>query len=91
MRSAQTQGGLFISVELVVSWRSEQNTDAMHFGWVKFLLISALVAGAFACKKMPPKSLNYGKKQSGDNGYRLVIGNNPDEGYEPGKIYNCMC
>lgn len=91
MRSAQTQGGLFISrVSRFVSIGAEQS-DAMQSGWVKFLLISALVAGAFACKKMPPKSLNYGKKQSGDNGYRLVIGNNPDEGYEPGKIYNCMC
>lgn len=62
----------------------------MQFRVVKFLLISALVACAFACKKMPPKALNYGRKQSGDNGYRLVIGN-IDEGYEPGKIYNCMC
>lgn len=67
------------------------NSDAMQFRMVKFVLMFAIVAGALGCKKMPSKSLNYGKKQSGDNGYRLVIGNNPDEGYEPGKIYNCMC
>jgi hypothetical protein len=57
---------------------------------LKFLLISALLAAALGCKKLPPKTLNHGRKQSGDNGYRLVIGNDPD-GYEPGKIYNCMC
>lgn len=59
---------------------------------VQFLVISAIVAVAFSCKKLPPKSINYGRKQSHDNGYRLVvgIGNNPN-GYEPGKIYNCRC
>ena len=55
---------------------------------VQFLVISALIAVVFSCKKLPPKLINYGKKQNHDNGYRLVIGNNP-KGYEPGKIYNC--
>lgn len=50
-----------------------------------------LIAVVFACKKVPPKTLNHGRKQTGDNGYRLVIGNNiENEGYEAGKIYNCM-
>lgn len=62
----------------------------MNFRIIQFLTISVLVACALSCKKVPPKSLNHGRKQSGDNGYRLVIGNNPT-GYEPGKIYNCMC
>lgn len=63
----------------------------MQFRLLELILISVLVVGTFACKKLPPKTLNYGKKQSGDNGYRLVIGNGLDDGYEPGKIYNCMC
>jgi hypothetical protein len=54
----------------------------------QFLL---LIGVALACKKVPPKLLNHGRKQTGDNGYRLVIGNNiENEGYEAGKIYNCM-
>lgn len=54
-------------------------------------LILVLICVTFACKKIPPKTLNHGRKQSGDNGYRLVIGNNiENEGYEAGKIYNCM-
>jgi hypothetical protein len=60
----------------------------MNFRAIQFLLISALVAIALGCKKVPPKTLNHGRKQNGDNGYRLVIGGNPS-GYEPGKIYNC--
>lgn len=60
----------------------------MSFRAIQFLAISALVATAIGCKKVPPKILNHGRKQSGDNGYRLVIGGNPS-GYEPGKIYNC--
>lgn len=63
----------------------------MQFRVLQLFVISVVVAATFACKKLPSKTLNYGKRQSGDNGYRLVIGNNPDDGYEPGKIYNCMC
>lgn len=59
----------------------------MNFRIFHLLLISALVSFALCCRKIPPKNLNHGRKQNGDNGYRLVIGNNPD-GYEPGKIYN---
>lgn len=56
-----------------------------------FLFLFLIVCVVFACKKLPPKTLNHGRKQSGDNGYRLVIGNNiENEGYEAGKIYNCM-
>jgi hypothetical protein len=57
---------------------------------VTFLFL-LLICVTFACKKVPLKTLNHGRKQSGDNGYRLVIGNNiENEGYEAGKIYNCM-
>lgn len=62
----------------------------MSFRVVHFLLLFALITLTLCCKKIPPKTLNHGKKQNGDNGYRLVIGSNP-KGYEPGKIYNCEC
>lgn len=79
------------SVVLIVSWGSERVVGKMQFRVFNLFLVSALVSVALACKKLPPKTLNSGRKQIGDNGYRLVIGNNPDDGYEPGKIYNCMC
>ncbi|KAL7024638.1 hypothetical protein ACKWTF_013141 [Chironomus riparius] len=59
----------------------------MNFRIFQFLLISVLLTFVHSCKKVPPKTLNHGRKRNGDNGYRLVIGNNPN-GYEPGKIYN---
>lgn len=62
----------------------------MNFRIFQFLLISVLLTLVHSCKKVPPKVLNHGRKRNGDNGYRLVIGNNPS-GYEPGKIYNCKC
>lgn len=62
----------------------------MNFRLFQFLLISVLLTFVYSCKKVPPKTLNPGRKRAGDNGYRLVIGNNPN-GYEPGKIYNCKC
>ncbi|CRK89994.1 CLUMA_CG003720, isoform A [Clunio marinus] len=54
----------------------------------KIIFFSTIFVVTFACKKLPPKTLNYGRKQSGDNGYRLVVGSKENEGYEPGKIYN---
>uniref|UniRef100_A0A1B0D368 Reelin domain-containing protein n=1 Tax=Phlebotomus papatasi TaxID=29031 RepID=A0A1B0D368_PHLPP len=38
------------------------------------------------CRKVPPFE-NYSRRTRGDNGYRLIIGGEPN-GYEPGKIYN---
>ena len=66
----------------------EGSSKEMNFRLIQYLLISAFVAIAIGCKKNPPKSLNSGRKQSGDNGYRLVVGG-LSGGYEPGKIYNC--
>lgn len=54
------------------------------------VLITLLINLVCACTKKPLSNLNGGRKKSGDNGYRLVIGSNPDEGYEAGKTYNCM-
>lgn len=66
------------------------STSKMQSRVFKLLLASVLVAAVLACKKLPPKTLNAGRMQSGDNGYRLVIGNDQGDGYEPGKTYNCM-
>lgn len=55
------------------------------------VFITLLINLVCACTKKPLSNLNGGRKKGGDNGYRLVIGNNPDEGYEAGKTYNCMC
>lgn len=41
---------------------------------------------ASSCPKAP-RHLNPGRRTRGDNGYRLVIGDNPN-GYIPGKTYN---
>lgn len=54
------------------------------------VFITLLINLVGACTKKPLSNLNGGRKKSGDNGYRLVIGSNPDEGYEAGKTYNCM-
>lgn len=59
--------------------------------FVSTLFVLVALNYALACKKVPLKTLNHGRRQNGDNGYRLVIGNDVEsEGYEPGKIYNCM-
>lgn len=39
-----------------------------------------------ACSRVP--SEQHGPKKAGDNGYRLIIGEEPI-GYIPGKVYNC--
>lgn len=66
-----------------------RSTSKMQSRVFKLLLASVLLTAVLACKRLPPKTLNAGRMQSGDNGYRLVIGNDQGDGYEPGKTYNC--
>uniref|UniRef100_A0A7G3AYU6 Putative spondins extracellular matrix n=1 Tax=Lutzomyia longipalpis TaxID=7200 RepID=A0A7G3AYU6_LUTLO len=50
-------------------------------------IAKALLAGQVSgCRKVPPFE-NYSRRTRGDNGYKLIIGGEPN-GYEPGKIYN---
>jgi hypothetical protein len=58
----------------------------MNFFWWKFVLLATLLSLANCCDKRPE---NAGRRKKGDNGYRLVIGGDPD-GYKPGSYYNCM-
>ncbi|XP_055700255.1 spondin-1 [Phlebotomus papatasi] len=53
-----------------------------------FLLVFVLFVAqeVSGCRKVPPFE-NYSRRTRGDNGYRLIIGGEPN-GYEPGKIYN---
>lgn len=49
------------------------------------LIVLACVSNSLSCRLVPKTP--HGVKRSGDNGYRISIGNNPT-GYQPGKIYN---
>lgn len=92
MRSVLFSQKASTSVEFIILSRSDRlRRRKMQFRVFNLLLVFALVAVVLACKKLPPKTLNAGRMQSGDNGYRLVIGNDQGDGYEPGKTYNCMC
>ncbi|KAG4068199.1 hypothetical protein HA402_008840 [Bradysia odoriphaga] len=44
-----------------------------------------LIEGISCCSRVPQAP--HGRKGRGDNGYRIIIGDEPS-GYEPGKIYN---
>lgn len=52
-------------------------------------LVFLLCWGALDASSCPkaPRHLNPGRRTRGDNGYRLVVGDNPN-GYIPGKTYN---
>lgn len=53
------------------------------------VLCLATFAHGSSCPKAP-RHLNPGRRTRGDNGYKLVIGDNPS-GYIPGKTYNSEC
>ncbi len=48
--------------------------------------LSLLVGNVSCCSRVPQAP--HGRKGRGDNGYRIIIGDEPS-GYEPGRIYNC--
>lgn len=48
-------------------------------------VLSLLVGSISSCSRAPQAP--HGRKGRGDNGYRIIIGDEPS-GYEPGKIYN---
>lgn len=48
-------------------------------------IILFITTATLGCERMP--KVPHGPKKSGDNGYRIYIGNEPS-GYQPGKIYN---
>lgn len=49
------------------------------------LVVIVCVSNSLGCNRVP--TAPHGAKRSGDNGYRIAIGDNP-MGYQPGKIYN---
>lgn len=51
-----------------------------------FLLALEAFTDASSCPKAP-RHLNPGRRTRGDNGYKLMVGDNPN-GYIPGKTYN---
>lgn len=51
------------------------------------LVIAVCISNSLACNRVPKEP--HGAKRSGDNGYRIAVGDNPT-GYQPGKIYNGM-
>lgn len=58
----------------------------MNFLLWKISLLVVLVSLVSGCDKRPEHG---GRRKKGDNGYRLVIGGEPD-GYKPGSYYNCI-
>lgn len=53
-----------------------------------FIILATLtVIELILCCNKIPNNIPYGKKKTGDNGYRLIVGDEPN-GYKPGKIYN---
>lgn len=52
--------------------------------YVFYIFCLVLIEFSFACRRVPKE---HEKRKEGDNGYRLIIGDNPS-GYQPGKIYN---
>lgn len=53
---------------------------------LKLLLFVLLAVPVLTCRKVPPVR-QARQKTSGDNNYRILIGEDP-QGYEPGKTYN---
>lgn len=51
------------------------------------LLIDDTVAAQHRCARKPRRDIHHGPKKSGDGGYQIYIGNEPN-GYQPGRIYN---
>lgn len=51
------------------------------------ICVASLIIQSIACCARVPQG-PHGRKGRGDNGYRIIIGDEPS-GYEPGKIYNC--
>lgn len=51
------------------------------------LLIDESVAAKHRCARKPRQGIQHGPKKSGDGGYQIYIGNDPN-GYQPGRIYN---
>lgn len=51
------------------------------------ICVLLFIIDSISCCARVPQS-PHGPKVRGDNGYRIIIGDEPT-GYEPGKIYNC--
>lgn len=51
------------------------------------LLIDETVAAQHRCARKPRRGVQHGPKKSGDGGYQIYIGNEPN-GYQPGRVYN---
>lgn len=54
--------------------------------FVSILLLVVVAGSVLGCGKVPSDS-QHGPKRSGDNGYRVIIGDEPTS-YIPGKTYN---
>lgn len=57
------------------------------FAIVISLLVDETVAVQHRCARKPRRGIQHGSKKSGDGGYQIYIGNEPN-GYQPGRIYN---
>lgn len=62
--------------------------SAVAFAVVLSLLVDGTTAAQNRCARKPRSGIQHGPKKSGDGGYRIYIGNEPN-GYQPGRIYNC--
>lgn len=57
----------------------------LHRSVIALIVILGLLHIAVGCKREP--STQHGPKRTGDNGYRIVVGDD-EQKYQPGKIYN---